>query len=104
MRVGTATGSPLRRGLRLFEFLNPHLRGEQCAGALLECRFGPREFGLAWTLAKGSKLRLSIAGADAGHFVPMPYGRPPVFTIQAGMEGSSIDIPLRIRGVSGDND
>lgn len=59
---------------------------------------------VAWTLAKGSKLRLSIAGADAGHFVPMPYGRPPVFTIQAGMEGSSIDIPLRIRGMSGDSD
>jgi hypothetical protein len=44
--------------------------------------------------------RLSIAGADAnaGHFAPMPYGRPPVFTIQTGVEGSSIDIPVRING------
>jgi len=50
---------------------------------------------VAWTLAEGSKLRLSIAGADSGHFIPMPYGRPTVFTIHGGIEGSSVDIPVR---------
>ncbi|SIT39451.1 Peptidase S15 [Paraburkholderia piptadeniae] len=50
---------------------------------------------VAWTLKKGSKLRFSISGADAGHFVPMPYGRPPVFSVHAGIAGSFVDLPLR---------
>ena len=50
---------------------------------------------VAWTLAKGSKLRLSIAGADAGHFAPMPFGRPPVFTVHHGIGGSLIDVPVQ---------
>jgi uncharacterized protein len=52
---------------------------------------------VAWTLAAGSRLRLSIAGADASHFVAMPYGRPPMFSILQGVAGSSIDIPVRPR-------
>ena len=32
--------------------------------------------------------------SDAEHFAPMSYGQAPVFTIQAGVEGNSIDIPL----------
>lgn len=47
---------------------------------------------VAWTLAAGSRLRLSIAGADAGHFVPMPYGRPPTFSIALGAGGSFVEI------------
>lgn len=49
---------------------------------------------VAWTLMPGSRLRLSIAGADAGHFVPMPYGRPPKFSIELGTGGSAIDVPF----------
>ncbi|SOE73250.1 putative hydrolase, CocE/NonD family [Burkholderia sp. OK233] len=50
---------------------------------------------VAWTLAEGSRLRLSIAGADGGHFVPMPYGRPPTFDVQIGLDGSFVVIPVR---------
>ncbi|MDR5798076.1 CocE/NonD family hydrolase [Caballeronia sp. LZ008] len=50
---------------------------------------------VAWTLKKGSKLRVSISGADAGHFVPMPYGRPPVFSVHTGADGSFIDLPIQ---------
>lgn len=35
----------------------------------------------AWQLQRGSRLRLSVAGADADHFGKVPHGRPPVFTI-----------------------
>ncbi|MCY0386122.1 CocE/NonD family hydrolase [Robbsia sp. Bb-Pol-6] len=49
---------------------------------------------VAWTLAPGSRLRLSIAGADAGHFPPMPYGRPPVFEISTGA-ATWIELPVR---------
>lgn len=53
---------------------------------------------VAWTLKKGSKLRVSISGADAGHFVPMPYGRPPVFSVHTGTRGSFIELPLQTSG------
>ncbi|MFM0691342.1 CocE/NonD family hydrolase [Paraburkholderia graminis] len=53
---------------------------------------------IAWTLSKGSKLRVSISGADAGHFVPMPYGRPPVFSVHTGRGGSFIELPLQRSG------
>lgn len=52
-------------------------------------------FPVGWTLKKGSRLRVSISGADAGHFVPMPYGRPPVFSVHTGMMGSFIDLPIK---------
>ena len=32
---------------------------------------------VAWRFAKGSRIRLSIGGADADHFVQTPHGRPP---------------------------
>jgi predicted acyl esterase len=50
---------------------------------------------VAWTLAEGSRLRLSVAGADDGHFAAMPYGRPPTFDIQVGLGGSFVLIPVR---------
>ena len=50
---------------------------------------------VSWTLAEGSRLRLSIAGADDGHFVSMPYGRPPTFDVQVGLGGSFVVIPLQ---------
>lgn len=50
---------------------------------------------VAWTLSKGSRLRLSIAGADAGHFAQTPYGRPPVFNLSTGEGASSVDLPIQ---------
>ncbi len=47
----------------------------------------------AWRFAKGSRIRLAIAGADADHYGQVPHGRPPVFTIALGR--SHIDLPLQ---------
>ncbi len=48
----------------------------------------------AWRVARGSRLRLSIAGADADHCERIPAGRPPVFSVRiGGQDGSFIDIP-----------
>ena len=50
----------------------------------------------SWTFAAGSRIRLSIAGADADHYVQLPYGRPPVLGILHGGEhASSLDLPWR---------
>jgi putative CocE/NonD family hydrolase len=46
---------------------------------------------VAWCFAKGSRIRLSIAGADADHFVQTPHGRPPTLTIHGG---SLIELPV----------
>lgn len=47
----------------------------------------------AWRFAKGSRIRLAIAGADSDHYGQVPHGRPPVFTITRA--ASFIDLPLR---------
>ncbi len=39
---------------------------------------------IAWRFARGSRIRLSIAGADADHFVQTPHGRPPLLTLSSG--------------------
>jgi hypothetical protein len=49
---------------------------------------------VSWRLAKGSCLRLSVAGADADHFAQVPHGRPPRMTIKAGDGGSRIELPF----------
>jgi putative CocE/NonD family hydrolase len=50
----------------------------------------------AWRVKAGSRLRLSIAGADADHYVQLPHGRPPVLTIHHGGEQASmIELPWR---------
>lgn len=36
----------------------------------------------AWQIQAGSRLRLSLAGADADHFGKVPHGRAPVFNIR----------------------
>jgi uncharacterized protein len=46
----------------------------------------------AWRFGKGSRIRLSIAGADADNYGQVPHGRPPVFTISR--DGSFVDLPL----------
>lgn len=53
---------------------------------------------VSWVFPAGSRLRLSIAGADAGHFPQVPHGRPPRLTIHCGGEGgSTLLLPLRPR-------
>jgi len=48
----------------------------------------------AWRFSAGSRIRLSIAGADADHFVQTPHGRPPVLTVLSGGErASTLELP-----------
>ncbi|MGE0425892.1 MAG: CocE/NonD family hydrolase [Reyranellaceae bacterium] len=48
----------------------------------------------AWRFAKGSRIRLSLAGADADHFVQTPHGRPPLLTVLSGGEKATmIELP-----------
>ncbi|MBR2814567.1 MAG: CocE/NonD family hydrolase [Reyranella sp.] len=50
---------------------------------------------IAWRFAKGSRLRLSIAGADADHFVQAPHGRPPVLTVlNGGAQATMLELPV----------
>jgi predicted acyl esterase len=44
----------------------------------------------AWRFAKGSRLRLSVAVADADHFAQTPHGRPPTLTLMSGGERASL--------------
>ncbi len=39
---------------------------------------------VAWTLTKGSRLRLSLAGADQDHFKKVPHGKLPMITFDLG--------------------
>jgi putative CocE/NonD family hydrolase len=51
---------------------------------------------VSWTFAKGSRLRLSIAGADSLHYPQVPHGRPPQLEIACGgAQGSRIELPMR---------
>jgi putative CocE/NonD family hydrolase len=49
----------------------------------------------AWRFSAGSRLRLSIAGGDADHFVQTPHGRPPLLTVMSGgVQGSVLELPV----------
>jgi hypothetical protein len=51
---------------------------------------------VSWRFAKGSRVRLSIAGADGEHFAQVPHGRPPRFeVVVGGKDGSFIELPLQ---------
>ncbi len=51
---------------------------------------------VSWTFAAGSRIRLSLAGADADHASQVPHGRPPHLTVLHGsVEGSTVELPLR---------
>lgn len=51
---------------------------------------------VSWVFPRGSRLRVSIAGADSLHFAQVPHGRPPLFRIACGgTEGSYLDLPLK---------
>ena len=45
---------------------------------------------IAWRFAKGSRIRLSISGADADHFAQTPHGRPPLLTVKSGGEQATM--------------
>jgi putative CocE/NonD family hydrolase len=47
----------------------------------------------AWRFAKGSRIRLSIAGADSDHFGQVPHGSPPRLTIHR--DGTTLVLPWR---------
>jgi putative CocE/NonD family hydrolase len=44
----------------------------------------------AWRFSAGSRIRLSIAGSDADHFVQTPHGRPPLLTLLCGGERATV--------------
>lgn len=51
---------------------------------------------VSWVFAKGSRLRMSIAGADAIHYPRVPHGRPPRLELACGGAGGSlIELPMR---------
>jgi uncharacterized protein len=55
-----------------------------------------RRLPVAWTLAAGSRLRISISGADEQHYPQVPHGRPPRLTFATGgHDGTRFAIPLR---------
>jgi uncharacterized protein len=48
----------------------------------------------AWRFSAGSRIRLSIAGGDADHFVQTPHGRPPLLTVMSGADKATrLDLP-----------
>jgi putative CocE/NonD family hydrolase len=44
----------------------------------------------AWRFSAGSRIRISLAGGDADHFVQTPHGRPPTLTLLSGGERASV--------------
>jgi putative CocE/NonD family hydrolase len=51
---------------------------------------------ISWKLMKGSRLRVSIAGADADHFAQVPHGRPPRLEVTlGGAHASFVELPIR---------
>lgn len=53
---------------------------------------------VSWTLRAGSRLRLSLAGADADHFPQVPHGRPPKLTyLVGGADGCALELPMMAR-------
>lgn len=53
---------------------------------------------VSWQFQPGSRLRISIAGADGDHFAQVPHGRPPLLTFTlGGSDASYIELPLKTR-------
>jgi uncharacterized protein len=49
----------------------------------------------AWRFSRGSRIRLSVAGADADHFVQTPHGRPPLLTVMSGGDKATVlELPV----------
>ena len=50
----------------------------------------------SWVFKRGSRIRLSIAGADADHYAQVPHGRPPLLKIRrGGAMASTLVLPWR---------
>jgi putative CocE/NonD family hydrolase len=50
---------------------------------------------ISWKLSAGSRLKLSLSGSDAEHFMQVPHGRPPLFTLQTGgSQGCRLQLPV----------
>ena len=50
---------------------------------------------VAWRFDAGSRIRLSIAGADADHCGQVPHGRPPLLRVLfGGCHASAIELPM----------
>jgi putative CocE/NonD family hydrolase len=48
-----------------------------------------------WTFRAGSRIRLSIAGADVDHYAQVPHGRPPMLRVhRGGAHASALELPL----------
>jgi putative CocE/NonD family hydrolase len=53
----------------------------------------------SWAFSAGSRIRLSIAGADADHYVHLPYGRPPLLGVaRGGRMASTLELPCDEKG------
>ena len=51
---------------------------------------------VAWRFSPGSRIRVSLAGADADHCGQIPHGRPPKLTVHRGPgQDSRLLLPLR---------
>jgi len=51
---------------------------------------------VAWQFAAGSRIRVSVSGADADHCGQVPHGRPPALTFARGADRASrIALPMR---------
>lgn len=50
---------------------------------------------VSWTFARGSRIRISLTGSDAGHAPQVPHGRPPLLNLLRGPQGSWFELPLR---------
>ncbi len=48
---------------------------------------------VSWRIATGSRLMLSLAGADRDHCGQVPHGRPPVLTLDLG--ACRVELPVR---------
>jgi len=53
----------------------------------------------SWLFRRGSRIRVSIAGADADHYAQVPHGRPPRLSFRrGGAMASTITLPWREAG------
>ena len=57
---------------------------------------------VAWRFSAGSRIRLSIAGADDDHYGQVPHGRPPLLKILWGAGNASLlELPISANGGEG---
>ena len=50
---------------------------------------------VAWRFSAGSRIRLSIAGADDDHCAQVPHGRPPLIKLlRGGSSASALELPM----------